>query len=128
MSWKPQSGKAPKRCNDGPVGSKPKPGRKPKPDTVVHRAKGRNSAQLGPTRKYARNAPCPCKSGKKFKKCHGAPLPPPPPPPPEPEGQSGTIGPEPPKPASVQPKPEEPTENGVTRLGRLARRNSTPGC
>ena len=80
MSWKPRSSRAPKRSKDSPVGTQPKPGRKPQPDTVAQRAKSQQP-QLTSAKRPQRNAPCPCGSGKKFKKCHGAPPPPPAPPP-----------------------------------------------
>lgn len=34
------------------------------------------TVELQPGEKISRNAPCPCGSGKKWKKCHGGPKPP----------------------------------------------------
>jgi preprotein translocase subunit SecA len=39
---------------------------------ALRRAKQENLFQVTGGKKIGRNEPCPCGSGKKFKKCHGA--------------------------------------------------------
>jgi preprotein translocase subunit SecA len=39
---------------------------------VVTSSAGRLAASGGPVPEVGRNEPCPCGSGKKYKKCHGA--------------------------------------------------------
>jgi len=41
-------------------------------EAQVHQANAAPQPEAPPARKPGRNDPCPCGSGKKYKKCHGA--------------------------------------------------------
>jgi len=58
----------------GPV-APPQPQSAPPPLTTVTTSLGRMpTSSSGPLKEVGRNDPCPCGSGKKYKKCHGAGL------------------------------------------------------